>query len=87
MTSKGMAKLQPRQKAQLIIAAVFIAFALGGEAGYIYTHGFDDDLVKQIVRDYHILIAAGIGAALALYGLGRSVQPEPEPPNSTPHTQ
>ena len=68
--------LQPRQKIQLAVAIGLIILAAGSEASYIVTQGFSDDLVKQMIRDYHILIAAGIGAALAIFGLGRSVQPD-----------
>lgn len=69
-------ELQPRQKIQLAVAIGLILLAGGTEAAYIAANGFEDDLVKQIVKDFHLILIMGIGAALAIFGLGRSIQPD-----------
>ena len=71
-----MANLEPRQKIQLSIAVLLVVASIGTVSSYIILKGFDDDLVKQIVRDYHILVVAGIAASFAIFGLGRTVQPD-----------
>ena len=62
-----------RQKIQLIFAILFIAGAYTVVASFIWVKGFDDPLVIEIVKQFVTLIILGVGAALAIFGLGRKV--------------
>ena len=64
---------QIRQKIQLIIAVLFIGGAYAVVATFIFIKGFNDSLVIEIVKQFVTLIILGVGAALAIFGLGRKV--------------
>ena len=38
--------------------------------------GFENEVVVEIVGDFRVLIIMGVGAALAIFGLGRTVSPK-----------
>lgn len=48
-----------------------LLFAGGTELAYIWNQGVDDDLVQQIVSDFHVVILMAVGGAIAVIGLGR----------------
>ena len=62
-----------RKKLQIIIAVVFIGGAYGLVFTYVFFKGFADPLVQEIVSEMKVLIIMGVGAALAIFGLGRTV--------------
>jgi len=63
-----------RETLQLIIATVLIAGTIGLVGGYVIDQGFEDELVIEIVKEARTLLVMGVGAALAIFGLGRTVK-------------
>lgn len=66
-----------RETIQLIIATVLVAGTVGLVGGYVIDQGFEDELVIEIVKEARTLLVMGVGAALALFGLGRTVKNKP----------
>jgi len=63
-----------REVLQLVIAVVLIAGTVGIVGAYVFDAGFNDDLVIEIVKEAKTLLVMGVGAALAIFGLGRTVK-------------
>ena len=62
-----------RAQIQIILAVVLIASSLALVGGYVVFSGFQDPLVLEIVGEAWTLLILGVGAALAIFGLGRTV--------------
>ena len=62
-----------RRNIQIILAVVLIGGAVGIVGSYVVTAGFEDSLVIEIVKEAKTLLVMGVGAALAIFGLGRTV--------------
>ena len=62
-----------RQQIQLILAVILISGSIAVVGSYIVVAGFENALVIDIVKDAKTLLIMGVGAALALFGLGRTV--------------
>ena len=63
---------KPRRYGQLIISGLLIAFAVGFLAWYVYAKA-DDAFLTMMATGMFTLLSAGVGASLAIYGLGRTV--------------
>jgi len=63
-----------RESIQLILAVSLIVGTIGIVGSYVVTAGFEDDLVIEIVKEAKTLLVMGVGAALAIFGLGRTVK-------------
>jgi len=63
-----------RKTLQLTLALVLIGGTIGIIGGYVVTAGFEDPLVIEIVKEAKTLLVMGVGAALAIFGLGRTVK-------------
>ena len=61
-----------RRNAQIIIAVGLIAMAVGYLAAYTYFIA-DAEFRLGLAQDFRVLIIMGVGAALAIFGLGRTV--------------
>jgi len=61
-----------RRWGQIIIAFILIGSVLGFLAWYV-VYKADDDFLKGVAEDARVLIIMGTGAALAIFGLGRTV--------------
>lgn len=71
-----MSLLEPgslRATLQLIIAVALIGGAMTLVGTYIYVQGFEDPVVIEIVNEAWTILTLGVGAALAIFGLGRTV--------------
>ena len=64
----------------MILAVALISMAISTVSIYIVTQGFDDEGVQGLVQDFRVLIIMGVGAALAIFGLGRTVSAGTKPP-------
>lgn len=62
-----------RQQIQLILAVILISGSIAVVGSYVIVAGFGDALVIDIVKEAKTLLVMGVGAALALFGLGRTV--------------
>ena len=62
-----------RSQIQLILAVSLIVMCIAVVGSFITIQGFADEAVKEIVGDFRVLIIMGVGAALAIFGLGRTV--------------
>ena len=63
-----------RERIQLILATSLVVLTIGLVAGYVLASGFQDELVIEIVKEARTLLVMGVGAALAIFGLGRTVK-------------
>lgn len=63
-----------REQIQLILATSLVVLTVGLVAGYVISAGFEDELVIEIVKEARTLLVMGVGAALAIFGLGRTVK-------------
>lgn len=61
-----------RRWGQLIIAFVLIGTAIG-YLGYYTIHLSDAEFQLSLAQDMRVLVIMGVGAALAIFGLGRTV--------------
>ncbi len=61
-----------RQYGQIIIAFILIG-AMVGYLGYYTLAESDNSFKLALAEDMRVLIIMGIGAALAIFGLGRTV--------------
>lgn len=66
--------LMNREQIQLILATSLVVLTVGLVAGYVISAGFQDELVIEIVKEARTLLVMGVGAALAIFGLGRTVK-------------
>jgi len=62
-----------RSQIQLILAVALITMSIAVVSMFIVTAGFENETVLEIVNDFRVLIIMGVGAALAIFGLGRTV--------------
>lgn len=62
-----------RQQLQLILAVILIVGTISVVGSYVVVKGFSDPLVIDIVKESKTLLVMGVGAALAIFGLGRTV--------------
>lgn len=63
-----------REYGQIIIAFVLIGLAIGYLIWYTAFSGLADEGFKlALAEDMRVLIIMGVGAALAIFGLGRTV--------------
>jgi len=58
---------------QIILAVILVGSALALVGSYVITQGFEDPVVQEIVGESWTLLVLGVGAALAIFGLGRTV--------------
>ena len=71
-----MSSLEPgslRAQIQIVLAVILIGSALALVGSYIVVAGFEDPIVIEIVSEAWTLLILGVGAALAIFGLGRTV--------------
>ena len=68
-----------RQQVQLILAVILITGTISVVAAYVVSAGFHDPLVIDIVKDAKVLLAMAVGAAMAYFGLGRTVTDDNKP--------
>lgn len=61
-----------RQWGQILIAFILVG-AMVGYLGYYTLTQSDDSFKLALAEDMRVLIIMGIGAALAIFGLGRTV--------------
>jgi len=61
-----------RRWGQIIIAFILIGTAVG-YLGYYTIFLSDAEFQLELARDMRVLVIMGIGAALAIFGLGRTV--------------
>jgi len=61
-----------RRWGQLIIAFILIGAAIG-YLGYYTVVLADDEFRLAVAQDMRVLVIMGVGAALAIFGLGRTV--------------
>lgn len=62
-----------RKAMQLILATALIIGTMTVVGSYVVIAGFQDPLVIDIVKQSTTLLVMGVGAALAIFGLGRTV--------------
>jgi hypothetical protein len=62
-----------RRELQLVLATVLVVGTIALVGSYVVVKGFDDDLAIEIVKEAKTLLVMGVGAALAIFGLGRTV--------------
>jgi len=65
-----------RAQIQLVLAVALVVMAMSVVGTFIVTAGFENETVIEIVGDFRVLIIMGVGAALAIFGLGRTVSPK-----------
>ena len=63
-----------RENLQLILATVLVAGTIILVGSYVVFQGFEDELAVEIVKEGKTLMIMGVGAALAIFGLGRTVK-------------
>lgn len=76
-----MSSIEPgslRAQIQIILAVALIAGAFALVGSYVVIMGFDDPTVQEIVNEAWTLLILGVGAALAIFGLGRTVNAAPK---------
>jgi len=61
-----------RKWGQLIISFILVGLMVGYLVWYTAFSG-DDTFTQQLAENFQVLIIMGIGAALAVFGLGRTV--------------
>ncbi len=61
-----------RRKGQIIIAFVLIGFMLGYLTWFLVFRA-DDSFLQEFASRMETLVIMGVGAALAIFGLGRTV--------------
>ena len=61
-----------RRKGQIIIAFILIGFMLGYLAWFLVFKA-DDSFLSEFASRMETLVIMGVGAALAIFGLGRTV--------------
>jgi len=61
-----------RRLGQIIISFILIGAMIGYLGYYTFYHG-DADFKLALAQDMRVLIIMGVGAALAIFGLGRTV--------------
>ncbi len=66
-----------REKIQLILATSLVVGTITLVGSYVFVKGFSDELVIEIVKEAKTLLVMGVGAALAIFGLGRTVKNNP----------
>jgi len=65
-----------RSQIQLILAVALIVLSISVVGTFVVTAGFENETVLEIVNYFRVLIIMGVGAALAIFGLGRTVSPK-----------
>ena len=76
--SVSMSSIEPgslRAQIQIVLAVLLIGSAIALVGTFVYTQGFENEIVQEIVREAWTLLILGVGAALAIFGLGRTVTP------------
>ena len=71
-----MSSIEPgsiRAQIQIILAVALIAGSFTLVGAFVIEKGFDDPTVVEIVNEAWTLLILGVGAALAIFGLGRTV--------------
>ena len=68
----SIVKDDTRRNIQLILAVILVASAIGYLGYYAVAHA-DAEFREQLANDFKVLVIMGIGAALAIFGLGRTV--------------
>jgi len=63
-----------REKLQLILATILVMGTIVLVGSYVIIQGFEDELAVEIVKEGKTLLIMGVGAALAIFGLGRTVK-------------
>ena len=63
-----------RSQIQLVLAVALIVMSISIVGTFVITAGFENETVLDIVNDFRVLLIMGVGAALAIFGLGRTVQ-------------
>ena len=66
-------------KKDIMLATIIGVFLLvgGSTAGFLITQGFDDELSRQMVTDYHGIIVLAAGGGLVALGIVISNQIKP----------
>lgn len=63
-----------REKLQLLLATILVMGTIVLVGSYVIIQGFEDELAVEIVKEGKTLLIMGVGAALAIFGLGRTVK-------------
>ena len=74
-----MSSVEPsplRSQIQIVLAVALIVMSISVVGTFVITAGFENETVQDIVNDFRVLIIMGVGAALAIFGLGRTVSPK-----------
>lgn len=71
-----------RKELQLVLATVLVVGTIVLVGSYVVTKGFNDELAIEIVKEAKTLLVMGVGAALAIFGLGRTVSDQVKPANA-----
>ena len=74
-----MSSVEPsplRSQIQIVLAVALIVMSISIVGTFVITAGFENETVLEIVNDFRVLIIMGVGTALAIFGLGRTVSPK-----------
>ena len=76
MSSEPQPSSPLRSQIQIVLAVALIVMSISIVGTFVVTAGFENETVLEIVNDFRVLIIMGVGAALAIFGLGRTVSPK-----------
>lgn len=63
-----------RENIQLVLATALVVGTIVLVGSFVVVEGFENELVVEIVKEARTLLVMGVGAALAIFGLGRTVK-------------